>query len=164
MTVAPLYCSMVDTVDPRGARFGQAVTAALALAGVGLQEPVLVYALAGLLALPVVSRWRLDPYGFAWSRALQPTVGPPEAAESAIPHRFARLVGATFSAVAVGLFVASVASGIGGVAVAGYGLATVVGLLAALSATTGFCVGCRMYRQVGLFRDLGLLTSPDQQR
>ncbi len=155
---------MVDTVDPRGARFGQAVTAALALAGVGLQEPVLVYALAGLLALPVVSRWRLDPYGSAWSRVLRPMVGPPGAVESAIPHRFARLVGAAFGTVATGLFLLSSASGVGAVAVAGYGLAATVGLLAALSATTGFCVGCRMYRQVGLFRDLGLLTSPDRHR
>ncbi|ERH10063.1 MAG: hypothetical protein J07HX64_01831 [halophilic archaeon J07HX64] len=154
---------MVDTVDPRGARFGQAVTAALALAGVGLQEPVLVYALAGLLALPVVSRWRLDPYGFAWSRVLQRIVGPPDAVESAVPHRFARLVGAMFGTAATGLFLVSLASGVGAVAVAGYGLAAAVGLLAGLSATTGFCVGCRMYRQVGLFRELGLLTSPDHR-
>jgi len=154
---------MVWKVDPRGARFGRAVTAALALAGVGLQEPVLVYALAGLLALPVVSRGHLDPYGFAWSRALRPAVGPPETVESASLHRFTRLVGATLGTVATGLFVASVASGIGAVAVAGYGLAAAIVLLAGLGATTGLCAGYRMYRQVGLFRELGLLTSPDYQ-
>ena len=151
---------MVDEVDARAPRFGQAVTAVLALGSIALQEQVLVYALTALLVVPVVSRWRLDPYGFVWKRGIRRVLGPPGELESAIPHRFARVVGAVFTTGATALFVAAWATGVGPLGLAGYGLAAVVGLLAALSATTGLCVGCRMYRQVGLFRDLGLLTSP----
>lgn len=151
---------MVVEVDPRAPRFGQAVTAILALAGVGLQEPAAIYVLAILLVVPVVSRWRVDLYGAVWKHGIQRIVGPPESLESAIPHRFARVVGAAFTTGASAFFVASWSSGIGLLAIAGYGLAVVVGLLAALGATTGICVGCRMYRQVSVFRNLGLLTSP----
>jgi hypothetical protein len=151
---------MVDEVDPRGPRLGQAVTAALALGAVALQEQALVYALAVVLVVPVVSRWRIDPYRFVWTRAGRRLVGPSGAVESAIPHRFARVVGSAFTTVGSALLVAAWASGIGWLATPGYGIVAVVGLLAALGATTGICVGCRMYRQVGVFLDLGLLTSP----
>lgn len=153
---------MVDEVDPRGPRFGQAVTAVLALGGVAFQEPTLVYVLAVLLVVPVVSRWRIDPYGTVWNHAVRRVVGPPDTVESAIPHRFARVVGAASTAVASALLLAAW-GGLGWLSLAGYGFAAAVGLLAVLGATTGICVGCRLYRQVGLFRDLGLLVSPTAQ-
>jgi hypothetical protein len=155
---------MIDEVDPRGPRFGQAVTAVLALGGVTLQETALVYVLAVLLVVPVVSRWRVDPYGFLWRSLARRVTSPPETTESAIPHRFARLLGATFTTVASALLVAAGASGVGSLALAGYGLVAGVGVLATLGATTGLCIGCRMYRQVGAVRDLGLLTSPTADR
>ena len=151
---------MVDEVDARGPRFGQAVTAALTLGGVALQQPALVYVLAVLLVVPVVTRWRVDPYRFVWKAGVGRVVPPSGDPESAIPHRFARVVGAGFATTASVCLVAAWASEAGPLAFAGYGIAAIVGGLAALSATTGVCVGCRMYRQVGLFRDLGLLTSP----
>jgi hypothetical protein len=155
---------MVDELDPRAPRFGQAVTAVLALGGVTLQESVLVYVLTVMLVVPVVSRWRVDPYGFVWRTLVRPVVGSPDNTESAIPHRFARLLGATFTTAASGLLVAGGATSVGVLALVGYGLVAVVGLLATLGATTGLCIGCRMYRQVGAVRDLGLLTSPTPDR
>jgi hypothetical protein len=155
---------MVDELDPRAPRFGQAVTAVLALGGVTLQESVLVYVLTVMLVVPVVSRWRVDPYGFVWRTLVRPVVGSPDNTESAIPHRFARLLGATLTTAASGLLVAGGATSVGVLALVGYGLVAVVGLLATLGATTGLCIGCRMYRQVGAVRDLGLLTSPTPDR
>jgi len=35
--------------------------------------------------------------------------------------------------------------------------AAAVGLLAGLAATTGFCLGCRMYRQVSYLRSRGVI-------
>lgn len=151
---------MVDEVDPRGPRFGQATTAVLALTGAVVQMSVAVYALLALLAVPVLSRWRIDPYRFLWRRVALRVVGPPEQVESAIPHRFARLIGAVLATLAAGLLLVGSVTGVGVLAVGGYAVAAVVGSVAVLSATTGICVGCRMYRQLGLFRDLGLLTSP----
>ena len=151
---------MVDQVDPRAPRFGQAITATLALGGVTLQEPVLVYVVTLALVGPVVTRWRVDPYRFIWTRSIARILPPPAAVESAVPHRFARVIGAVLTTGASALLVVAAITGIGPFAVGGYALAVVVGLLAGLGATTGFCLGCRLYRQVGLFRDLGLLTSP----
>jgi len=153
---------MVDEVDPRGPRFGQGITAVLALGGLVLQEPRLVYLLAVLLVVPVVSRWRVDPYGFAWRHGPRRLLGPPADRESAIPHRFARVIGAAVTTAASALLLTAAATGVTTPVAAGYGLVGVVGLLATLGATTGLCVGCRMYRQVGRFRNLGLLTSPQR--
>jgi hypothetical protein len=38
-----------------------------------------------------------------------------------------------------------------------YVIAAPVLLLAALSATSGFCLGCRMYQHVALFRRIGIV-------
>lgn len=151
---------MVDEVDPRGPRFGQGVTAVLALGGLAVQEPAVVYLLTVLLVVPVVSRWRVDPYGFAWRHGPRQLLGPPADRESAIPHRFARVIGAAVTTAASLALLTAAATGLTTLVAAGYALVGIVGLLAALGATTGICVGCRMYRQVGRFRNLGLLTSP----
>lgn len=151
---------MVDEVDPRAPRFGQGVTAVLAFGGLVAREPGVVYLLTALLVVPVVSRWRVDPYGFAWRHGPRRLLDPPADRESAIPHRFARVIGASVTTAASALLLAATVTGVAPLVAAGYGLVGLVGLLAAVGATTGLCVGCRMYRQVGRFRDLGLLTSP----
>lgn len=150
---------MVDAVDPRAPRFGQAITAVLAFVGLLLQEIAVILLLTVLLVVPVVSRWQVDPYEVVWKRGVRRVLGPPIHRESAIPHRFARVIGAVLLTIASAvLLIASLS--VGSLAVVGYGLVLVVGLLATLGATTGFCLGCRLYRQAGVFRDLGLLTSP----
>lgn len=137
-------------VDPRAPRFGQAVTATGLLAGVVLEAPSLVYAIALLLSVAVVSRWRLDPYAVVWRRLWVPVVGEPPERESAIPHRFAKLLGAVGSVLASALLLA-------GLALPGYAVAAAVGIAAGLAATTGICLGCRMYRQVSFVRRHGVL-------
>lgn len=154
----------VALVDPRAPRFGQALTALGLAAGIALREPLLVVAVAVVLNAALLSGWRLDLYGFLWRTVLIPVVGRPGEREPASPHRFARLMGAVFTAVAtvalladMALDPAAVALGLSAPALAGYGIALAVTALAALAATTGICVGCRMYRQVSFFRDLGVV-------
>lgn len=147
-------------VDPRAPRFGQAITATLALLGVAFQSPALVYGLTVLLVVAVASRWRIDPYAVLWRSGVRRVVGPPTETESALPHRFARVVGAIFTVVASALLLTAGITGLTPLAFAGYGFAVAVGLLAALGATTGFCLGCRMYNEVAFFRRLGLLSDP----
>lgn len=151
---------MNATVDARAPRFGQAITATGTLAGVALGQPVLVFAVTVLLVVAVASRWRLDPYGLLWKQVVLRFVGPPSEMDSALPHRFARVVGATVTTLASAFLLAAMVADLPLLALAGYGLALFVGLLAALGATTGLCIGCKMYRQVGFFRDLGLLHGP----
>lgn len=156
--------SETPAVDPRAPRFGQGITAAFALAGVALWEPLFVYAVTLLLVVPVLSRWRIDPYGLAWKHAIRRVMGPPGETESPIPHRFARVIGAVTTTLATICLLAGGGAGVSLVVFAGFGLAAVVGLLAALSAITGFCLGCRMYRHVSLFREWKLLTSSAEER
>lgn len=137
-------------VDPRAPRFGQAITATLAAAAIALGHPGLAYALAVLLLVPVLSRWRIDPYRWLWRRVMVPVVGRPTEREPAAPHRFARVLGATGVTFASLLFVADLM-------IAGAVVLAAVGLLAGLAAVTGLCVGCRMYRQVSFLRSRGIV-------
>lgn len=130
-------------VDPRAPRFGQAITASALVLGVVFQAPAFVYAVAAILVVSVVSRWRLDLYAVLWRRVVLPAVEP-ATPEPAAPHRFAKLMGATGTALASALLVA-------GVPLAGYAIAGLVAMAAGLAATTGICLGCRMYRSVSFF-------------
>lgn len=143
-------------VDPRAPRFGQAITATALLGAVALREPLLVYAVAVVLLAAVVSRWRLHLYGALWRAVAVPFVGRPAEPEPAAPHRFAQVLGAAGTTVASGLLLSG---GVGTptLAVVGFAIAGLVAALAGLAAATGVCVGCRLYRQVALFRRLGLV-------
>lgn len=142
----------VSLVDPRAPRFGQAVTATLATAAVVRTAPALVGLLALVLGVAVLSRWRVDAAAVLWRYVVVPAVGASDEREPAVPHRFAKVVGATTTAVATPLVLLG-----GSLAVVGYALVAVVAVLAALGATTGFCLGCRMYREVARFRRAGLV-------
>lgn len=138
------------TVDPRAPRLGNALTATGLLGGVAVTHPAPVAAVAAVLGAAVLSGWRFDLYAVLCRRVALPVVGPTDEREAAAPHRFAKLMGA------VGASLATVLA-VGGFALAGYAVAAAVGLAATLSATTGFCIGCRLYRQVSLFRRLGVV-------
>lgn len=140
------------TVDPRAPRFGQGLTASLLAVAIVLRVPWLVALVALTLTLAVVSRWRFDPYALLWRHLMIPLVGPPGRTEAAAPHRFAKLIGATFTLAATPLVLLG-----GPFVLAGYALAGVVAILAGLAATTGFCVGCRLYGQLAVARRLNLV-------
>lgn len=147
----------VALVDPRAPRFGQAITASGLLLGIVLREPLFVVAVTVVLAVSVLSGWRLDLYGFLWRTAVLPVIGPPAERDPAAPHRFAKLMGAGFTVVAsVALFGASVVA-VPNLVLAGYTVAGLVAALAGLAAATDICVGCRMYKQVSFFRRLGVV-------
>lgn len=137
-------------VDPRAPRFGQAITAVGTIAFVAIGNPIPLYVIAMILVASVASGWRLDVYGFLWRRAVLPVVGAPAEREPAAPHRFAKLMGATFTAIAA----VSVLAGYTRIAIV---VAGVVGLLAGIAAVFDVCVGCRMYRQVRFVRELGVV-------
>jgi hypothetical protein len=142
--------SGVTLIDPRAPRFGQALTALGLLAGVLLQQPVFVFAVALVLNVAVLSGWRLDLYAFLWGRVGVSAFGRPVRREPAAPHRFARLLDAGFTLLAsLLLFV--------GAPLAGFAVAGLVSLLAGVAAGLGHCVGCKLYRRVAFFRRLGVV-------
>jgi hypothetical protein len=122
-------------IDPRGPRFGAAVTT-LVLAVVLLTGSAwLLAAQAVVFALGARDR---NPYGIAYRRLVRPLLAPPVELEDAAPPRFAQTVGLAFALVALlGLL-----TGLDAV----FLTAAAAALAAAfLNAVFGFCLGCEMY-------------------
>ena len=128
-------------VDPRGPRFGAAVTAVLLAAAVVLGPllglPLLIiqtfaFGAGSLLGL------RYQPWGWVFRRFLRPRLGAPENLEDERPPRFAQTVGLVFALIGLtGAFA--------GVPAVFY-IATGFALIAAtLNAVFDFCLGCELY-------------------
>jgi hypothetical protein len=134
----------IPTVDARASRVAQGLTAILvAIPIVTGHWPLLLLASAHLAsALVVGKRGNLGLLGF--DALLAERLGPGEL-KDARPPRFANLVGLLF-------LLGAMAAHAAGAAWLGWALAATVLVLAALAATTGFCLGCKIY---GLYRHVG---------
>lgn len=129
-------------VDPRGPRFGAAITTAV-LAVVLLLAPsaaatallalqTLVFAIGAFVGL------KAAPYGLLFKSLVRPRLAPPTEMEEEPPPRFAQAVGFGFG------LVGTVAFLLGWTQI---GVAAVALALAAafLNAAFGYCLGCEMY-------------------
>jgi hypothetical protein len=140
-TVNGVDCTRTQ-IDPRGPRFGGAVTTVvLALALVLVGTPVgtvlvawqtLVFALGAIVGL------HAQPYGIVFRTVIRPRLAPPAELEDAAPPRFAQAVGLGF------LVVALIASLAGVTVVATVAIAFALAA-AFLNAAFDFCLGCEMY-------------------
>jgi hypothetical protein len=125
-------------IDPRGQRFGAGVSAAVLAAAYPAGVPLLAVLLGVNLAVSSAlgTRWYLPSRPWPLIRAAL-RLGPAEP-EHEYPPRFAQALGATF------LGLGAVAFLLGAVTL-GWLLAGAVAALQAVLATTGVCVGCRLY-------------------
>ncbi len=131
-----------EQIDPRGPRFGGAVTsivlvAALILVGttagtVLVAWQTLVFGLGAIVGL------HAQPYGIVFKKLVKPRLGPPAELEDAAPPRFAQAVGLAFMTVAL------IASLAGASVVATIAIAFALAA-AFLNAAFDFCLGCEMY-------------------
>ena len=125
-------------IDPRGARFGAAITTAVLavvlITGSAwlLGAQVLVFAVGALAGL------RYAPYGIVYRRLIRPRLGPPAQTEAEGPPRFAQGVGMVFALGGV----LGYATGATGVGIAFTALALVA---AFLNAAFDICLGCQVY-------------------
>lgn len=137
-----LDCTPRTKVDPRGPRFGAAVTtvvlaAALIFNGTTLGTVLIawqtvVFALGALVGL------QAQPYGIFFRNVVKPRLAPPDELEDAAPPRFAQAVGLAF------LVVALVAALLGVTVVSAVAVAFALAA-AFLNAAFAFCLGCEMY-------------------
>jgi Domain of unknown function (DUF4395) len=146
-------------IDPRGARFGAAIStivlALVLITGSGwlLAAQALVFAVGAGLGL------RYAPYGMIFRLLIRPRLGPPAELEDEPPPRFAQAVGMVFAVIGV----------IGyGTGVTALGIAATAAALAAafLNAAFGFCLGCEMYLMIQRIRAGGrrpLSAEPDKE-
>lgn len=131
-------------IDPRGPRFGAAITTVvLAIVLITGSMPLLA-AQAAVFAVGAALGLRYAPYGLLYQRLVKPRLGPPSELEPEAPPRFAQGVGLAFA-------LAGVAGYAAGITVLGVA-ATAAALAAAfLNAAFGFCLGCEMYLMIRRF-------------
>ena len=131
----------VAGIDPRGPRFGAAVTATLlavtVVLGGGPTGTALLVVAAALFALGAARGVQHSAQGWAFRRWIRPRLTPPQHLEDPAPPRFAQVVGLVVTVAGLLLALATpvavpVAAGIALVA-------------AFLNAAFGFCLGCEMY-------------------
>ena len=126
-------------IDPRGHRFGAALSVLLLAAGFAAGTTLVIPALAIALGFSAALGTRWSILGRPWPvvrRILR--LGPPGELESEVPPRFAQLLGSVGLALATGLL----ALGMTGPA---WLVAGAVGALQVVLAATGYCLGCQLY-------------------
>ncbi len=125
-------------IDPRGHRFGAGVSAIVLLAAFLLNAPWLVAIVLLSIGLSAAFGLRWSVYGAAWRRIVRARSLPPTRPEHEYPPRFAQTLGSV-------VLIASLVAFFLGATTVGWVLAFAVGALQTLLATTGYCLGCRLY-------------------
>jgi hypothetical protein len=137
-----MLISMNKQIDPRGPRFGAAITTAvlaiilltipssIALVLLGIQT--VVFALGAFVGL------HAQPYGILYRKLVAPKLGKPTALEAVEPPQFAQFVGFLFAATGL------IALLLGADLVATIAVAFALGA-AFLNAAFNFCLGCEMF-------------------
>ena len=132
-------------IDPRGPRFGAAITAALLLitvvlsiAGADAAAFWLLVVITALFAWGAFAGIRRHPYGLIFARLVRPRLAPPAELEDPRPPTFAQGIG-----FAVGL--AGVLLSLLGVEYAVPIAAAIAFFAAFLNAAFDFCLGCQIY-------------------
>jgi hypothetical protein len=132
-------------LDPRGPRFGAAITAVLllvviflALTGADTAALLLLAALAALFAWGAFAGAGRHPYGILFKRFVRPRLAPPAALEDAAPPTFAQGVGLAVSLAGVLLGLLDVPNAVGIAAAAAF-------IAAFLNSVFDYCLGCQIY-------------------
>lgn len=143
---------MSNHIDPRGPRFGAAITSLLALAAflVGTSDPNVAYTYIVLLS--ALFAWNVfapksHPYAIIFKNLVRPRLAAPKELEDPRPPRFAQQVGFVFAL--LGLI--------------GYWFAPALVIVSAafiffaafLNAVFNYCLGCQMYlflKRFGIIR------------
>jgi hypothetical protein len=142
-------------IDPRGPRFGAAITSVLLLITVFLALDAATAASAYLLLAVITALFAVGaifgnskhPYGLIFKKFVRPGLVAPKELEDPRPPQFAQLIGFIVAATGLVLGALSVPYGVAGAAAAAF-------VAAFLNAAFAFCLGCQIF--VGLQR-IGLI-------
>jgi hypothetical protein len=125
-------------IDPRGHRFGAGLSAVLIAASFVLNQPLGVALVFLSIGVSGAFGVRYSIYGAIWRRIVRIAHLGPTEMEHEYPPRFAQVFGSVVLAVSLIGFTV-------GLPIVGWALAVAVGALQTLLATTGYCLGCRLY-------------------
>ena len=129
----------IRRIDPRGHRFGGGLSAIFLLIAVAVGAPLLVAAVAAMLAASAFFGTQYSLLGKPWPvvrRTLR--LPPPAELEAEFPPRFAQALGTV--GLSAGLLLLAA-----GAPVAGWAFVLGVAALQTVLAVTGYCLGCRLY-------------------
>lgn len=143
-------------IDPRGPRFGAAITSVLLLITVFLALDAanaaaaysLLVVVTALFAIGAIFGNSKHPYGLIFKKFIRPQLAAPKELEDPRPPKFAQLVGLIVASVGLILGAAGVPYGVAGAAAAAF-------VAAFLNAAFDFCLGCQIYvglQRIGLFK------------
>src|SRR5829696_5059637 len=135
-----------DVIDQRAPRFNQAVTGLVALLGALFGWPLAWAVMAGQLLIGLTLGRRFCLPCAAYFVLVQPRFGE-GSLEDSRPPRLANMMGTGF------LGAAALSWWLGAPGL-GTALGLMVAALALLAASTGFCVGCEVYRLTARFRGI----------
>lgn len=141
-------------IDPRGPRFGAAITSVLLLVVVllGLTESLeatlvgrwlqpsalLMTALVALFAWGAFAGIQRHPYGMLYRALLAPRLGPPDEREDPAPPTFAQLIGLLVTGLGLIAHLAALPWALVVAASAAF-------IAAFLNAAVAYCLGCQLY-------------------
>jgi hypothetical protein len=125
-------------LDPRGPRFGAAITTLVLAAALALASPVLLALQAVVFAIGALAGPARQPYGLLFKHLVRPRLAPPTHLEDPAAPRFAQACGLAFSLVGLLGF----ALGLTWLALGAIGFALAA---AFLNAAFDFCIGCELY-------------------
>jgi hypothetical protein len=135
-------------IDPRGARFGAAITTVIVAIVIVTGSGWLLLAQTVVFAIGTLAGLRYAPYGLLYKAVLRPRLGPPAELEDEAPPRFAQGVGLVMAAAGtVGYLAVS--------PVVGAVFAALCLVAAFLNAVFNLCLGCHMYLFIQRFRPAG---------
>jgi len=132
-------------LDPRGPRFGAAITTLVLAAALVLASPVLLALQAVVFAIGAFAGPARQPYGLLYKHLVRPRLSAPDHLEDPAAPRFAQACGLAFSVVGLLGF----ALGVTWLALGAIALALAA---AFLNAAFDFCIGCEIYLRVQRLR------------
>jgi len=133
---------MSKQIDPRGPRFGAAITTVV-LAAILLTIPsnvavVLLVIQTAVFALGAFVGLQAQPYGILYRKLVAPKLGKPSELEAVEPPQFAQFIGFLFAT--TGLIALLAGADLVATIAVGFALGAAV-----LNAAFNFCLGCEMY-------------------
>jgi hypothetical protein len=144
-------------IDPRGPRFGAAITSALLLITIFLAlDPAsenaafaLLSVITILFAIGAFYGTAKHPYGLIFKALVRPRLGAPKELEDPRPPQFSQVVGLLVAGTGLALALFDVPNGLLIAAAAAF-------IAAFLNAAFAFCLGCQMYlglKRIGVIRN-----------
>jgi hypothetical protein len=135
-------------IDPRGPRFGAAITSVVLAMVLVTASGWLLFAQTLVFALGALAGLRYAPYGLLYRYLVRPRLGPPSRTEAEAPPRFAQGVGMVIAGIGAICFAA-------GLTAAGLAFAALALAAAFLNAAFDLCLGCHMYLFIQRIRPAG---------